>query len=635
MKATKNDLKRIKLVIWDLDETFWNGTLSDNTIGSSISPIAENISLVKNLTDRGIVNAICSKNNKEDAEQELQKLGILDYFVFNSINWEPKGNRIKTLVSNMSLRSANVLFIDDNNSNLNEAEFVTPDILTATPDFISTIIENVCELGKDDKEHSRLHQYKILETKRKDEATSSSNLEFLRASEIKLYIKTSDLLNDIDRIEELIQRSNQLNFTKQRTPVEELQQVLKDRTCNCGCVYVSDKYGVYGMVGFYAIKNNICEHFLFSCRTMGMGIEQYVYSYLGCPQLTIVGDVSGSICQDTRLPDYIQNVDSLDSFTAKKKSTNHKLRILMKGPCDLEVMRTYLLDGDYEITAEFNFVDKRGNQADFYNHTSQIVNALLPDDIICKVCKCYNFISEEAFVTSLFTTSYDIVCISPLMDATLSTYRSTTNSITIPFGLYNCKITEPKNWIKYIENEVMTAHSHFCEKELSDFAKNFSNVDFSADSTCKNLEVILSKIRSLNPNVKLVVMLLPELAYHYAPDEDVNAFSGKEIMHRQLNEAIRNKFNGREGVYLLDVNKYIKNQSDYFDSINHFSKVVYFKLADEFSKYVGSFGYSVKTKSYLVAYLRNIARNLYKRYILHSGKLEVYVQRVNHFFRGK
>lgn len=61
------------------------------------------------------------------------------------------------------------------------------------------------------------------------------------------------------------------------------------------CEYITayDKYGEYGIVGFYAVKDNTLVHFLFSCRTLGMGIEQYTYEKIGCPKLDIVGDSVG------------------------------------------------------------------------------------------------------------------------------------------------------------------------------------------------------------------------------------------------------------------------------------------------------------------------------------------------------
>ena len=75
MKIIKN---KIRLVIWDLDETFWSGTLSEGII----TPIDFNLNLVKELTDRGIVNSISSKNNFMDAKIELEKLSAWKYFVF-------------------------------------------------------------------------------------------------------------------------------------------------------------------------------------------------------------------------------------------------------------------------------------------------------------------------------------------------------------------------------------------------------------------------------------------------------------------------------------------------------------------------------------------------------------------------
>lgn len=78
---------KIKLIIWDLDDTFWSGTLSEGPI----TPIIENMELIPMLTERGIVNMICSKNDEIPAEKELAKLGLDVFFVFNSINWLPKG----------------------------------------------------------------------------------------------------------------------------------------------------------------------------------------------------------------------------------------------------------------------------------------------------------------------------------------------------------------------------------------------------------------------------------------------------------------------------------------------------------------------------------------------------------------
>ena len=101
------NFSKIKLVIWDLDDTFWEGTLSEG----GITPISKHLDFIKILTDRGIVNSICSKNDKEVAENQLAELDILDYFVFRSIDWSPKGQRVSKLIKDMGLRPQNCLFL--------------------------------------------------------------------------------------------------------------------------------------------------------------------------------------------------------------------------------------------------------------------------------------------------------------------------------------------------------------------------------------------------------------------------------------------------------------------------------------------------------------------------------------------
>ena len=157
------DINKIKLIIWDLDDTFWSGTLSEG----GIIPIEKNIQLIKDLTDYGIVNSICSKNDYEPTEKKLKELDINDYFVFKSIDWTSKGQRITKIINDMGLRPINCLFIDDNIVNLNEAKFYNPDLMISLPHIIDNIISDLKILLPNDKSHNRLNQYKVLEKSKK------------------------------------------------------------------------------------------------------------------------------------------------------------------------------------------------------------------------------------------------------------------------------------------------------------------------------------------------------------------------------------------------------------------------------------------------------------------------------------
>lgn len=165
------DASKIKLIIWDLDETFWNGTISEQ----KVAPVKQACDLVLLSSKKGIVNSICSKNDEKPCIDKLKEWGLDKYFVFNSINWEPKGQRIKDTVESMNLRPCNVLFIDDNKLNLEEAKFFCPDILTMLPDKIGELYAAVSMLDKNDEKLSRLESYKVLEKKNKIKKSIGSN----------------------------------------------------------------------------------------------------------------------------------------------------------------------------------------------------------------------------------------------------------------------------------------------------------------------------------------------------------------------------------------------------------------------------------------------------------------------------
>lgn len=609
MRFTIKCANKIKVVVWDLDETFWSGTLSENGAEEMITPIQKNCDLVRSLTDRGIINAICSKNDNTQAEKKLKELGVRDYFVFNSINWEPKGGRLKTLITKMALRPENVLFIDDNPSNLGEAEFVMPEIMVASPGIIDELCAVVNSIGKDDTSHTRLKQYKVLEKKESDAEAFQSNDEFLRSSGIKICIE-ENVEDKIERIHELIQRSNQLNFTKKRISKEELVALLKDPTIQKGCVSVSDNYGKYGIVGFYAVRDNCLEHFLFSCRTMGMGIEQYVYAFLNYPILHIVAPVSGTVSREHGMPDYIEKVDALQEERVSASCADHK--VLMKGPCDLEVLASYLEDNGINIIKEFNYIDDNGNQMDFYNHSVNIINSFSPerDKIIAEESK-YAFISESAFDTSIINEVYDVICISPLMDATLGVYRNKKYGFLLPFGLYNKSITDHRNYSDYIDKRVMTARSNFTERELLQFSDEYERIEFEPAQIADNYLKIVEEVHSKYPDTRFLIMLLSELKFISKNADDI--FEGKELAHKAINSELRDRFGKYEFVDFLDVNKYISKQDDYYDNINHYSNLVYYKMAVEFAGYLhANKNITVKTKSRIQAITDNIKTMAFK-----------------------
>jgi len=279
----------IRLVIWDLDNTFWDGTLSEG--GIRYRP--DHHAIVVELARRGIVSSICSKNAPDAVAATLRQHGIWDSFIFPSISWAPKGPRLAALVEAVQLRPETVLLIDDNAMNRAEAKHFVPGIQVADETTIACMLDNPLLRGKDDRHLSRLTQYKLLERRAADATAAGGDIsEFLRASNIRVSIE-HDVDAHIDRAVELINRTNQLNFTRNRLPEdpaqarEKLRALLSTYNVQAGIIRVRDRYGDYGYCGLYVLRTGArmhrLLHFCFSCRVLNMGVESWIYHHLGEP----------------------------------------------------------------------------------------------------------------------------------------------------------------------------------------------------------------------------------------------------------------------------------------------------------------------------------------------------------------
>ncbi len=588
------DLSKIKLIIWDLDDTFWRGTLSEGGVQK-----CDNIQLIKDLTDGGIVNSICSKNDRESAEAKLQELGILDYFVFTSIDWNPKGPRIAKIISDMGLRPENVLFIDDNPINLNEALHYSPNLMTSDESIINKL--NAAYLLTDDdrkikKLKSRLQQYKILEEKQKSRESFADNLSFLYQSYIEVAI-SSDCETQLDRIYELVGRTNQLNYTKLRSSKEELQVIIHDEQYQTGYVSVKDKYGDYGIIGFYAVKDNQLVHFLFSCRTIGQGIEQYVYATLNYPQLNVIGEVVNEV-DESPAPAWINQKTT--SLQAGNKHFGGK--IVLKGPCDLRAMATYFSSAN--IITEFAFISETLNQRiEHHNHSINYLqyDNLTDEDKQYWLNDCI-FNAPEMFTTHMYDKDLSLLFISALIEPNLGMYRNKINGKEIAFAEWCYPLTDKKYWEGYVTGELPTYSNTFTYDWLQTFSEKYEFVGrMNPERYIQNIQLLLTKISSV---AKICICLGSEIPYL---NNKQLAYNEREKEHRAYNDALRTFAQDNDRVFLLDVNKYIKNQEDYSNNINHYQRRIYFELAQEANRIIEEvIGHQVKYTSRLRVWLGDV-----------------------------
>ena len=564
------DFGKLKLIIWDLDDTFWDGTLSEG----GVKPIDRNITLVCNLTDRGIVNTICSKNDVDPAVAELKQEECDDLFVFKSIDWTPKGQRIVTLIKDMGLQPKHCLFIDDNPVNLNEAKHYSPELHVAEPSIIDELIEYLDSTPVSDPEHKRLANYKVLEQKQQAKASASDNMEFLYDSNTQVEIR-HDCFVEIDRIHELVNRTNQLNYTKVRSTKEELIELLNEENVDAGYVKVRDKFGDYGIVGFYAMKESRLLHFLFSCRTIGQGVEQYVYAKLGYPQLDVVGEVVNDVTQEPA-PLWINQGGN----NIIQQQKNHK-KVVFKGGCDFKSMTSYLSTDN--VIEEFTYVGRRRhNNMELISHSVNYLSFpfLLQEQKRILLDDCL-FADEEMFNTAMYDNDVSIVFLSTLIEPNLGIYQNKKNGMKIAFGEYSFPLTDPSNWELYVNKKIFTADNDFTLEWLHSFSEKY---EFLGCLTPRQILDNAKKTLSLvKPTTKVCYLLGSESPFLKNTQQN---YDGRELVYKEINTLFRTFAKENDRVLLIDFNDYIHGQCDFNDNINHFIRRVYYDAATKANEYI-------------------------------------------------
>jgi FkbH-like protein len=569
LNATVSTLQaQIKLVIWDLDETFWSGTLSEGGVTLDL----DNIDTVKELNRRGIVSSICSKNDHDDAQAELAAAGVWEQFVFPSISWSPKGVQLRTIIEDMGLRAVNVLFIDDNLGNLHEGVHYNPGLQTALPSLIDGLLGQPQLAGKDDRSLSRLHQYRVLERKRDERAGSSgSNEDFLRASEIRVALGT-DCEPRAERLVELINRSNQLNYTKRRFSVDEFRGMLADPDRDTRYVSVRDKYGDYGICGVYSVKHGTLTDFVFSCRILHMGVERWVYRHLGKPALTITGDVLTAV-------DDVDEVDwiSFDSgaVAVPAAAPTRQAPVLLKGGCDLLAVDDFLQG---RLVTEFNTVASSGH--DVVGHHTVLIRRAAEGCSADQraVIDRLPFLDATAFQTGILTEPdrYEAVVYSVLQDYAQGLYRYKDGDLVVPYEQYSDPATEPDRWPYFLTRwESVGITRPFLEW----FADNF---EFLGPLSPEQFQDNIRWLRAQLPaQARLVLINGAEV------EVDVPREHRRHLRHREMNAALDAAVSELPNTCILDVRPFVNQRGDVVDNIRHYTRPAYLHMANGLRDLVG------------------------------------------------
>lgn len=546
----------IKLVIWDLDETMWRGVVSEG----SIEFIDGREELIRKLSKKGVINSICSHNYFDLAIKPIKEKGLEKYFVFPKISWKPKGPQIAETIGECQLRTENVLFIDDRPYNLREAQYFCPGIHVLSPDEerFSEMMDKLVESGKEDN-FVRLNQYKILEQKCENRNRNFSNEEeFLRQSSIKVLITPFEI-EHLDRVHELIVRANQLNFTKRRASREKLIDLMVRNASFV--VHVSDRFGDYGLVGFVSYYDSQVEHFVFSCRILNMGVESFVFHKLNMPVFKKIGQTAYDL-RDA--PDWIES-----GFSLNKKGKEAK-DILMIGGCDLGAVIQYI--DSNRIETYFNYTDKDNPKNMIHRDSIDfLLTRHLTKEEISFIVETCPFVDNQAFDLPDFK-QFNFVVYSPLIDYVQGKYKSS----RLPEYYLSCSPYLKDGLSKKKINDMFTDRGITIEKQEK-FIKNWRYVEKTDHIYRRQLARLFCEFSHCHK----VIIILPASRTFSDLDHD------KIKRHEVNNLALENTACLFDNISFVKMDTIISCREDFTNSIRHYGRHIYFKLAKAIEKELG------------------------------------------------
>lgn len=273
----------VKCLVWDLDNTLWQGTLSegdDVQVGSDIR------SVVELLDSRGILQSVASKNDHDAAWDRLTELGLAKYFVLPKITWGPKSESIRALAEELNFAHDVIAFIDDRPAELAEVEFHLPRVrryaadtaaaLPERPEFSPTV------LTVDARRRREMYQASFTRDIAR-ETFSGTDEEFLRTLAIAVRVERADE-ESISRVEELTLRTSQMNATGIPYAEDELRRYCADPRHEVLVATMSDKFGHYGAIGVALVERWDeawrLKLLATSCRVVSFGIGGRIIEWL-------------------------------------------------------------------------------------------------------------------------------------------------------------------------------------------------------------------------------------------------------------------------------------------------------------------------------------------------------------------
>jgi FkbH-like protein len=291
-----------KCLILDLDNTLWGGVIGDDGI--------ENIQIgelgmghafddlqrwARELKNRGIILAVCSKNEDETARKPFRDhpdmvLRLEDIAVFVA-NWNNKVDNIKYIQSVLNIGFDSMVFVDDNPFERNLVRELLPSVtVPELPEDPALVVSHLCSLNLfetasySEEDLRRTQQYREEIVRTEFQKTFTSIDDYLAGLEMTSCVRAFGDF-DVPRIAQLTQRSNQFNLRTIRYTEADIERLRKSGDFMTFSFHLEDKFGDHGLIGLLILeksngKSAFIDTWIMSCRVLKRGMEEFMVNQM-------------------------------------------------------------------------------------------------------------------------------------------------------------------------------------------------------------------------------------------------------------------------------------------------------------------------------------------------------------------
>ena len=284
-----------KCLVVDADGTLWGGIVGEDgadgvRIGQAFpgSPFYDFQQALLALRDRGVLLALCSKNDRQAVEDVFARRAAdmplrWDHFAAVRVNWSDKAQNIREIAAELNLGLDSLVFVDDSPHETALVSELLPSVhtilLPGDPVEYRDILTS-CHLFDaltfSDEDRRRSDMYAAEQRRRLEESASLSLEDYLRGLEMEATVERVDD-RSVARVAQLTQKTNQFNLTTRRYTESDIRHFIASPDHDVVAMRVRDRLGDSGIVGMAIVRHDaddsVIDTFLMSCRVLGRGIE--------------------------------------------------------------------------------------------------------------------------------------------------------------------------------------------------------------------------------------------------------------------------------------------------------------------------------------------------------------------------